>query len=133
MITAVSLAIKALSAAPSVTAITSTRIVPAPVPQDMDLPAIAVALSAESEEMLLGGSSQYPESSVQVHCLYRTSQTSSGDVLDLGETVKLALRDLLFTSGSIRASFTKEPVDFTDFSDNASTHRRVMSFSVRWR
>ena len=71
---------------------------------------------------------------MQIHCLTSgTVQTAAGDALDLGETVKIALRDLLFTSGSIKASFQKEPIDFTDFSDDASTHRRVMSFSVRWR
>ena len=94
MITAVSLAIKALSAQSSVTAITSTRIYVSPLPQGTALPAIAVALSAEDEEMLLAGSSQYPESSVQVHCLAAKGSAA----LDLGETVKLALRDLLFTS-----------------------------------
>jgi hypothetical protein len=133
MITAVSLTIKALMAAPGVTAITGTRIEPMPVAQTTDLPAIAVALSAEDEAMLLAGSSHYPESSVQIHCLFRASQTSAGEVIDLGEAVKLALRDLLFTSGTVKASFTKEPIDFTDFSEDASTHRRVMSFSIRWR
>jgi len=132
MITAVSLTCKALQAAPGVTAIT-TRIQPMPLIQGTVLPAIAVALTAEDEAMLLAGSSQYPESSVQVHCLFKASPTSSGEVIDLGEAVKLALRDLLFTQGSIKASFTKEPIDFTDFSEDASTHRRVMSFAIRWR
>ena len=134
MIGAVSLTIKALLAQPAVTAITSTRIVPAPIPQNTDYPAIAVALSAETEDLTLAGSSQYPESTVQVLCLTSgTVLTAAGDALDLGETVKIALRDLLYTSGSVKASFQKEDVDFTDFSDDASTHRRVMSFSVRWR
>jgi hypothetical protein len=128
MITAVSLAIKALSAQSSVTAITS-RIYVSPAPQGAVLPLIAVALSAEDEAMLLAGSSQYPESSVQIHCL----APKASDAIDLGETVKLALRDLLFTQGSIKASFTKEPIDFQDWSDDQSTARRVMSFAIRWR
>lgn len=129
MITAVSLAIKALSAQSSVTAITSTRIHVSPLPQGTALPAIAVALSAEDEETLLAGSSQYPESSVQIHCLAPKASAA----IDLGETVKLALRDLLFTQGSIKASFTKEPIDFQDWADDQSTARRVMSFAIRWR
>jgi hypothetical protein len=129
MITAVSLAIKALSAQSSVTAITSTRIYVSPVPQGTALPAIAVALSAEDEAMLLAGSSQYPESSVQIHCLAAKGSAA----LDLGETVKLALRDLLFTSGAIKASFSKEPIDFQELADDQSTARRVMSFAIRWR
>lgn len=133
MIGAVSLTIKALLAASPVTAIVSTRIQPAPLLQGTTLPAIAVALSGEADEMLLAGASQYMESTVQVHCLYGASETSSGDVQDLGETVKNALRDLLFTSGSIKASFTKDPVDMSGFFEDASTHRRLMSFSIRWR
>jgi len=129
MITAVSLAIKALSAQSSVTAITSTRIYVSPVPQGTVLPAIAVALSAEEEEYLLAGSSQYPQSTVQIHCLAAKGSAA----LDLGDTVKIALRDLLFTSGSVKASFAKEAVDFTDYADDQSSARRVMSFSVRWR
>jgi hypothetical protein len=109
--------------------VSGTRIYVSPLPQGTALPAIAVALTAEDEAMLLAGSSQYPESSVQIHCLAAKGSAA----LDLGETVKLALRDLLFTSGAIKASFTKEPIDFQDFADDQSTARRVMSFGIRWR
>jgi hypothetical protein len=124
---AVSLTVKALLAAPAVAAIT-TRIQPAPLEQGLALPAIAVALSAEDEETLLAGASQYMESSVQIHCL-----ADMPDHIKLGEAVKNALRDLLFVSGGLYASFTKEPVDMTDFADDQSTARRLMSFSIRWR
>jgi hypothetical protein len=126
---AVSLTINALLAQASVTALVSTRIKPFPLPQGLALPAIAVAMSAEDEEYLLGGASQYPEATVQIHC----TATAASAAIDLGEAVKIALRDLHYTASGADALFTKEPVDFTDFADDLSTHRRVMSFAVRWR
>jgi len=129
---AVGLAVQALLADSAVIAITSTRIKPLPLADGTDYPAIAVAMSAEEEEYLLAGSSQYPQSTVQIHCVAETAT----DALVLGEAVKVALRDLSFTLAgppSTHASFAKEAVDFTDYSDDLSTHRRVMSFSVRWR
>lgn len=127
---AVFMTIRALLSKTAVTAITSTRIQPAPVKQGTTLPAIAVAMSGEVEEEMLSGSSQYPEASVQVHCLAATAT----DAIKLGELVKVSLRDLYFTdSPPVGASFVKEAVDFTDYTDDLTTHRRVMSFSVRWR
>jgi hypothetical protein len=132
MTSAVSLTVKALLAQSGVTATTSTRIRPFPLPQGETLPAIAVAMSAESDEYTLAGASQYPETSVQIHCI----GLSGSSAIELGERVKEALRDLLYTSTDsppVKASFQKEAVDFTDFADDLSTFRRVMAFSVRWR
>lgn len=126
---AISLTIKALLAQSSVTSRTSTRVYPLPLPHSTMLPAIAVAMSAEDENYLLQGASQYPLATVQIHCI----ATKAKDAIDLGEAVKVALRDLLYTSGSTKASFQKEGPDFTDFADDLSTHRRVMNFTVRWR
>lgn len=126
---AVALTIKALLAQAGVTGTTSTRIYPFPLPHTTTLPAIAVALSGEDEEQLLAGASQYAFSSVQVHCIAQKAK----DAIALGEAVKTALRDHLFTSGATKASFQKDGVDFTDYADDLSTHRRVMGFSVRWR
>ncbi|RUW47289.1 DUF3168 domain-containing protein [Mesorhizobium sp. M1A.F.Ca.ET.072.01.1.1] len=126
---AVSLTIKALLDQATIRNVTANRIYPFPLPLNAALPAIAVALSSESEDYLLAGSAQYPLASVQVHCVTATS----GSANELGEAVKTALRDLLFTSGDVNASFQKSGVDFTDFADDLSTHRRVMSFDVRWR
>ncbi len=122
--------IRALLADATVTAVTSTRIQPFPVKQGTLLPAIAVALSGEIEEEMLSGSSQYPEASVQVHCIAPTATAA----IQLGEKVKVALRDLYFSDAPpVGASFVKEAVDFTDFTDDLTTYRRVMSFTVRWR
>lgn len=127
---AVFLTIRALLAESTVTAITSTRIQPHPLKQGTSLPAIAVAMSAEDEEMLLGGASQYPESFLQIHCI----ATTATGAINLGEAVKNALRDTYFSdSPPVGASFQKGSADFTDFADDLSTHRRVMTFSVRWR
>lgn len=127
---AVFMTVRGLLANATVTAVTSTRIQPAPVKQGTVLPAIGVAMSAEVEEEMLSGSSQYPEASVQVHCIAATATAA----ISLGEKVKVALRDLYFSdSPPIGASFVKDAVDFTDFTDDLTTHRRVMSFSVRWR
>lgn len=129
---AVSLTIRALLAQSGVTGTTSTRIYPLPVPPTTTLPAIAVALSAEDEEMLLSGASQYALSAVQIHCIAATAKAA----IDLGEAVKTALRDRLYTADSppsVYASFQKDGPDFTDYSDNLTTHRRVMVFTVRWR
>ncbi len=129
---AVSLTIKALLAQSGVTGVTSTRIRPFPLPQGETLPAIAVAMSAEDEEYTLAGASQYPQSSVQIHCIALSASAAN----ELGERVKEGLRDTLYTSTDsppVKASFRKDAVDFTDFSDDLSTHRRVMAFSLRWR
>jgi hypothetical protein len=128
----VSLIINALLAQAGVAALVSTRIRPFPLQQGESLPAIAVAMSAEDEEQLLAGASQYPQTSVQIHCI----ATKASAAIDLGEAVKNALRDLLYTSSdspAVKASFQKDGVDFTDFADDLSTHRRVMAFTVRWR
>jgi hypothetical protein len=131
---AVNLTIKALLAhfdtSPSVV---STRIYPMPVPPSTTLPAVAVALSGEDEGYTLAGASQYPLSVVQVHCIAGTARAAN----ELGEAVKTFLRDHLYTGTdsppSVYASFQKDGPDFTDYSDNLTTHRRVMSFTVRWR
>ena len=132
MTSAISLTIKALLAQSGVTGTTSTRVRPFPLPQGETLPAIAVAMSAEDEEYTLSGAAQYPQTSVQIHCIGMTASSA----IELGERVKEGLRDLLYTSSDsppVKASFQKEPIDFTDFSDDLSTHRRVMGFSLRWR
>ena len=130
MTSAVSLTLKALLAQSGVTGTTSTRIRPFPLPQGETLPAIAVAMSAEDEEYLLSGAAQYPNATVQVHCIATTATSA----IQLGEKVKDALRDLHFSdSPPVSASFVKEALDFTDFSDDLTTFRRVMGFSVRWR
>ena len=132
MTSAVSLTIKALLAQSGVTGTTSTRVRPFPLSQGESLPAIAVAMSAEDEEYTLSGAAQYPQTTVQIHCIALTGSAA----IELGERVKEGLRDLLYTSSDsppVKASFQKEPVDFTDFSDDLSTHRRVMAYSLRWR
>jgi hypothetical protein len=132
MTSAVSLTVKALLAQAGVTGTTSTRIRPFPLPEGETLPAIAVAMSAEDDQYTLSGASQYPETSVQIHCIALTASAA----IELGERVKEALRDLLFTNADsppVRASFQKEPLDFSDFADDLSTYRRVMSFTIRWR
>ena len=135
MTSAVSLTVKALLAASGVTGVVSTRVRPFPLPQGDSLPAIAVAMSSEADEYTLQGASQYPEATVQIHCI-AAGPAGGSTAIELGERVKEALRDLLYTSSDsppVRASFQKEPVDFTDFADDLSTYRRVMSFTVRWR
>lgn len=130
---AVSLTIKALLAQAGVTGTTSTRIYPFPLPPTTTLPAIAVAMTAEDEEYLLSGASQYPETSIQIHCIALKAK----DAIILGEAVKTALRDLLYTDSNspptARASFKKDGPDFTDYADDLSTHRRLMTYTVRWR
>jgi hypothetical protein len=127
---AVFLTVRALLSKTAVTTLTSTRIQPHPLKQTTLLPAIAVAMSAEAEELLLHGASQYPEASVQIHCIAGTAT----DAIKLGETVKTSLRDVYFSdSPPVGASFVKDAADFTDFSDDLTTHRRVMTYSVRWR
>jgi len=127
---AVFMTIRALLANGTVTAVVSDRVQPFPIKQGTALPALAVALSAEDIEMMLSGSSQYPNATVQIHCITTTATSA----IQLGEKVKGALRDLNFSdSPPISASFIKDALDFTDFSDDLTTFRRVMGFSVRWR
>ena len=127
---AVFMTIRALLANGTVTGVVSDRVQPFPIKQGTALPALAVALSAEDIEMMLSGSSQYPNATVQVHCITTTATSA----IQLGDKVKGALRDLNFSdSPPISASFIKDALDFTDFSDDLTTFRRVMGFSVRWR
>ncbi len=127
--TARNLTIQALLAGGSVAAIVSTRVYPAPLPLKTVLPAIAVALSGEDEQYLITGSAQYPLAVVQVHCI--ASSATAAD--NLGETVKVYLRDLHFEFGGSQGSFQKSGPDFVDFDDLQTTHRRVMTFDLRWR
>jgi len=132
MTSAVQLTINAGLGQAPITAIVSTRIRPFPLPQGEGLPALAVALSSEEQEYLLSGSSEYPVSGVVIHCIGRTAK----EAIDLGEIVKGSFQNLLYTSSDsppVKASFQKDGVDFTDFADDLSTHRRVMAFSLRWR
>jgi hypothetical protein len=129
---AISLTIKALLAQSTVTAVTSTRIYPLPLPLGTDLPAIAIAMSSEVDEYALQGAAQYPQTTVQIHCVAEKAR----DAIELGEKVKVAMRDHLYNNGNSppsNASFQKESTDFTDHANDLSTHRRVMTFSVRWR
>lgn len=129
---AVSLTIRALLAESGVTATTSQRVFPSVLPLMTTLPAIAVAMSSEAEEYHLQGASRYPEATVQIHCI----ASKAKDAMELGERVKEALRDKLYTSADsppVYASFQKDATDFTDFADDQTTHRRVMTFNVRWR
>jgi len=57
---AVFMTIRALLANGTVTGVVSDRVQPFPIKQGTALPALAVALSAEDIEMMLSGSSQYP-------------------------------------------------------------------------
>jgi hypothetical protein len=128
----VSLTIKALLVPSPVTGLVANRIYPLPLPPTTTLPAIAVAMSAEDEEVLLQGASVYPETSVQVHCIAAKASAA----IDLGEAVRDHLRDLHYVSADaqpVHASFQKDSVDFTDYADDLTTHRRVMAFTLRWR
>jgi hypothetical protein len=129
MTSAVSLTIKALLVPSPVTAIVASRVYPFPLPPSTALPAIAIAMSAETEDMLLQGASVYPQTSVQVHCIAAKASAA----VELGEDVKDHLRDLHFVAGTDHASFEKDSVDFTDYLDDLTTHRRVMTFNLRWR
>lgn len=136
MTSAVNLTIKALLAEATVTTLVSTRIYPAPIPLKTTFPAISIALTGEEDERLLGGFAQYPAASVQITCHGATAKSA----IELGQTVKTALRDKLFTltDGSpavtvARADFAQEDLDFTDYDETQTSHRRILGFSVRWR
>lgn len=128
----IKLTIAALLAQSGVTAVTSTRVKPFELPLGTLLPAIVVTMNAETEEYTLAGASQYPQTSVQVHCIAETASVA----VELGERVKEALRDLLYTSSDsppFKASFQKEDIDFPSIPEDHSTYSRVMGFTVRWR
>ncbi|RVD16865.1 MAG: DUF3168 domain-containing protein [Mesorhizobium sp.] len=125
----VSLAIKALLSRAAVKAITGTRVYPFPLPPKTRLPAIAVAMAGEDDEYMLDGAGQYPETSLQFHCVAATAKAA----IELGEVVKQEMRDLHYTAAGADALFTKEALDYTDFATDLSTHRRIMGFSNRWR
>lgn len=129
---AVELTIKALKASAGVTATVGTnpaRIFPLVLPLGTQLPAISVAMQSEDDDYHLGGANQYPVSSVRIHCTAATAKAA----VELGEAVKAALQDHHGTYGGVHVSFRKQGTDFTDFAEDFSTHRRMMSFAVRWR
>ncbi|TIO62942.1 hypothetical protein [Mesorhizobium sp.] len=125
----VSLTIKALLSRPAVTALVAQRIVPFPLPLKTKLSAIAVAMSGEDDEYLLDGAGRYPNTSLLIHCVATTAKAA----IELGETVKFELQDLHFTDGGADVLFTKLPLDYTDFANDQTTHRRIMGFDARWR
>lgn len=128
-VSAVSLAVKALLADSNITALVSTRVYPDPIDIQTARPCISVSLVAEDEERLLSGSSQYPLSMVHISC-HGTTATS---VLNVGEAVKTALRDLRYTTGGKSGDFKKTGPDFTDWSEDGRSHRRLIGYEIRWR
>lgn len=130
MTSAVSLTVQALLAgSPQGISTAGTRVYPAPIAERTTLPAIAVSLAAEEEDRMLSGMTQYPLSVVHIECLAEDAKAA----IELGEAVKLKLRENLTTYGGYNADFQKSGPDFTDFDDDHDTHRRLMAFDVRWR
>jgi hypothetical protein len=106
-----------------------TRVYPFPIPLKTALPAIAISLAAEDEQYTLSGASQYPLAVVQVHCVAASATGAN----NLGEAVKVYLRDLGFTFGDAAGSFMKSGPDFTDDDNEQTIFRRLITFDLRWR
>lgn len=128
---AVAITVRALLAAPTVTAIVGQRVRPIEAEQGEEPPWILVHLISEPDDELLQGAGQFFDSRVSLECVH----TRQDLVIQLGEAVKAALRDVhLATYGSWTASFFKEGTDLTDSSeDRVSSFRRIMDYRVRWR
>lgn len=126
---AVSIAVQALLAANGVKALVKDRINPNVAPQGTDLPDIVVTLISDHDDVLLAGAAQFPDARVSIAC--RGTSFKSADAV--GDAVVAALRDLRGTFAGKAATFFKEGTDVTDYSDDFSTHRRIIDYRIRYR
>lgn len=124
----------------AVTDIVASKIRSFKAEQNLAPPYIIVNLAGGGDEQMLTGMGKYPDKRVSIACI------SADDVEadDLGNAVIAALGDVVKrTVYSERGSpsvlvardvdVIESDSDFTDWSDDQSTVRRVIDFNVRWR
>jgi hypothetical protein len=128
---AIAIVIARLQAVAGVTGTTTTaRIYPAAAPQGAALPNIVARLTYEQTPEMLAGSSRMHQAQVAIECRANTATAA----IALGEAVKAALRDQInVTIAGKVATFLKDGPDFTDYSDERTIHRRLLSYTVDWR
>lgn len=127
---AVQIVIQALLGEPGVAAFVGDRITIAPVPRQMDMPALSVYLVSENDGYHMQGANEFPESRVTVECLAE----DPGVADRLGKAVIVALRNFRGAIGSYRdIAIFKDGSDQQDNDAQASVMRRIIDFRVRWR
>ena len=124
---AVNIMIQLLLSKATVTAITSTRIEPYPLRSNR--PGIAVSLVSEVDGYKMDGSIGYPRSRVSVHCIAESATVADS----IAEAVKLAIQDHQGTVLTKGVTIFKSGSDYSDFTDDMATFRRVSDYEIRWR
>ncbi|MDQ6434391.1 DUF3168 domain-containing protein [Mesorhizobium sp. LHD-90] len=118
-----------LSAAPAVTGIVSDRVYYSVAPQGAALPYIVMVGTAETDEVLLQGQAQFPEGLVSV-AMYGADFPT---IESLGDAVISALADASGLYRGHEAKVQRDGGGSFDFLPADRTHRRIESFSVRYR
>ena len=120
--------VKALLAAPAVSAAVSDRVWPVVATQETQAAHILVNQINLVDPMLLKGHSGLEEARVTIECRGRTAT----ETIKLGDAVKLALEPIhRQVIDGVPTSFRKEGTDVTEYADNSSFHRRIIDFYVR--
>lgn len=128
---ALTVTISALLAAPGVVAFTGQRIYPVEAPEGAPFPFIIVNLIGEPTDQVLHGVTAYYDSRVQIGCTAETATEANS----MGEAVKAALEIIEKASiaGKTDVDISKEASDYSDTNDARTVKRRIMDFRVRWR
>ena len=121
--------VRALLAAPAVTAVVSTRVYPVEADQGARLPAIVVDIVSERDSRHLSGADQFPVARVQIQCLGRTPAAAD----KLAGVVIATLQDLVGTFAGRQCEFSRADSYYSDASDNRSVYRVLTDFYVRHR
>lgn len=126
---AVPIIIQALLAAPTVTAVVSTRIRPISADQGGTPPDLVIYAASEADAYELAGAMEFPAARVTVECRARTF--SAADTL--GDKVIAALQNLNGTFDGKHAQVFGWSQVASDHDDEFSIFRRVLDFHVRYR
>lgn len=118
-----------LSAASPVTALLGDRIFYVIAPQGAVRPYAVLLQATESDEHLLQGAAQFPESSINV-VVYGDTYPA---IEKAGDAVVAALQDASGVYRGKRASIRRDAVDSYDFLPGDRVHRRILGFLVRHR
>lgn len=127
-----------LNASP-VTAVVGDKVRSYGAEQGLTTPFLVLNLAGGDDEQMLDGAGKYRAQRVSIEAISgnRAQANSLGDLIidALGDVVK----ETVFGAGSpapviaVDVDVFEAGADLTDSSDDRSTFRRVIDFSVRWR
>ena len=132
MLNAIDIATAALLADSGITALVGRRVWPVIAPQDSALPNIVVTQISEIDvNHMSGNSGRLPESRISIV----SRGTTATEMMNLADTVKIALRDIQHQSigGSPDVTIQKASTDVTQFFDEPPVFEQTADYRIRWR